>query len=136
MRTINLIIIHCTATPRGRAVSMDELRRWHRAQGWTDVGYHYLIGLDGTISEGRPLEQVGAHCRGYNAHSIGVCYVGGLSTDGRTPLDTRTSEQRSSMTVLLRRLKQMFPKARVCGHHDLNPAKACPCFNVGREFGC
>lgn len=136
MRTINLIIIHCTATPRGRAVSMDELRRWHRAQGWTDVGYHYLIGLDGTISEGRPLEQVGAHCRGYNAHSIGVCYVGGLSTDGRTPLDTRTSEQRSSMTVLLRRLKQMFPKARVCGHHDLNPAKACPCFDVGREFGC
>lgn len=136
MRTINLIIIHCTATPRGRAVSMDELRRWHRAQGWTDVGYHYLIGLDGTISEGRPLEQVGAHCRGYNAHSIGVCYVGGLSTDGRTPLDTRTSEQRSSMTVLLRRLKQMFPKARVCGHHDLNPAKVCPCFDVGREFGC
>ncbi len=135
MRDIREIIIHCTATPRGRAVTVDELRRWHRAQGWSDVGYHYIIYLDGSVHAGRPLATPGAHCRGHNQHSIGVCYVGGLSSDGTTPLDTRTNEQRLSMTQLLRLLRHRFPNADIVGHCDINPAKACPCFNVRREFG-
>lgn len=76
MRKIDDIIIHCTATAEGRDVSVADIRRWHKARGFVDVGYHYVVYLDGSVHEGRPLAQVGAHCRGHNAHSVGVCYVG------------------------------------------------------------
>ena len=82
MRKIDDIIIHCTATAEGRDVSVADIRRWHKARGFVDVGYHYVVYLDGSVHEGRPLAQVGAHCRGHNAHSVGVCYVGGLAADG------------------------------------------------------
>lgn len=133
MRQIKEIIVHCTATPRGRKVTAKDIDRWHRARGFRCIGYHYVIRLDGTIEEGRAESQIGAHCTGHNAHSIGVCYVGGLSTDGKTALDTRTDEQRVAMTQLINRLRERYPGAKVYGHRDF-AAKECPCFDVHKEF--
>ena len=113
MRKIDDIIIHCTATAEGRDVSVADIRRWHKARGFVDVGYHYVVYLDGSVHEGRPLAQVGAHCRGHNAHSVGVCYVGGLAADGRTPKDTRTARQRVALKALVQLLRLNFPGAGV-----------------------
>ncbi|MFS2637588.1 N-acetylmuramoyl-L-alanine amidase, partial [Bacteroides thetaiotaomicron] len=104
-----------------------------RHRGFRDIGYHFYITRDGEIHPGRPLEKVGAHCRNHNAHSIGICYEGGLDADGRTK-DTRTLEQRGSLLALIRELRKRFPKALIVGHHDLNPMKECPCFRCVEEY--
>ena len=132
MRTINEIIIHCTATPEGREVTVEELRRWHRAKGWADVGYHYVIYLDGSVHEGRPVWQSGAHTSGHNAHSIGVCYVGGCDAKMQ-PKDTRTALQKASMLNLLKKLLTLYPGATLHGHREY-AAKACPSFDVKEEY--
>ncbi len=130
MRTITLIIIHCSATPQGSSLSFEECRRDHiMHRHFRDIGYHYYITRDGVVHEGRPIEKVGAHCQGHNSHSIGVCYEGGLDANGK-PADTRTDAQRKALKSLIEDLHQRFPKALIVGHHDLNPAKACPCFVV------
>ena len=134
MRKITEIILHCSATAEGLDFSVRDIRAWHKAQGWADVGYHYVVRLDGTVQEGRPLEQAGAHCKGHNAASIGICYIGGLAADGRTPKDTRTTAQRAALRALVTRLRRQFPAATVHGHNEF-AAKACPCFNVRAEFG-
>lgn len=110
-------------------MSVADIRRWHLARGFVDVGYHYVVYLDGSVHEGRPLAQVGAHCRGHNAHSVGVCYVGGLAADGRTPKDTRTARQRVALEALVQLLRLNFPGAGVHGHNAY-AAKACPCYEV------
>ena len=133
MRNINEIIIHCAATPEGRAFTVDDIRRWHKAQGFRDVGYHYVGGLDGAVFPGRPLNEVGAHCKGHNAHSIGICYIGGLTADGKQPKDTRTPSQRIALEALVLLLRLRFPRATVHGHREF-AAKACPCFEVKDEF--
>ena len=132
MRKIEKIIVHCTATPEGRDVSVADVTRWHRARGFRTIGYHYLIGLDGRVHPGRPLEQVGAHCVGQNATSVGVCYVGGCDKQMR-PKDTRTAAQRESLRELVSELKARFPGATVHGHREF-AAKACPSFDVGKEL--
>ena len=130
MRTITLIIIHCSATPQGSSLSFEECRRDHiMHRHFRDIGYHYYITRDGVVHEGRPIEKVGAHCEGHNSHSIGVCYEGGLDAN-RKPADTRTDAQRKALKSLIEDLHQRFPKALIVGHHDLNPAKACPSFIV------
>ena len=147
MRTINLIVVHCTATPEGRDVTTADIDRQHRQRGFTSIGYHYVIYRDGTLHLGRPVTEVGAHVRGYNRYSIGVAYVGGLASDGRTPKDTRTPEQRQALRNLLARLKSRFTSACICGHRDLSPdvnrngriepsewLKACPCFDATAEY--
>ncbi len=133
MRKINDIIIHCTATPQGREVTIDELRRWHRQRGFADVGYHYLVHLDGTVEAGRPLAKAGAHCLGHNAHSIGIAYAGGCRSDGTTPADTRTPAQRTALQKLTLQLLRQYPGAGVHGHNDY-AAKACPSFSVKKEL--
>lgn len=135
MRTVTLLIIHCSATPQGVRLSFEQCRRDHILhRRFSDIGYHFYLTRDGEIHRGRPLEKVGAHCRNHNRHSIGICYEGGLTADGH-PADTRTREQKASLVALLRELRRMFPKALVVGHHDLDPQKACPCFNVVAEYG-
>lgn len=134
MRTVTLIIVHCSANKAGSALRLADIDRYHRSLGWKGCGYHYVIPTDGTIEKGRPEEAVGAHCTGHNRHSIGVCYIGGLAADGKTPQDTRTSEQRASLKRLLRELHGRYPKALIVGHHDLNPQKACPCFDAVSEY--
>lgn len=133
MRDIKKIIIHCTATPRGREVTVSDIDRWHRARGWAGIGYHYVIYPNGAIHPGRPEHKAGAHCAGHNASSIGIVYVGGLETDGVTPADTRTEAQRSSIRTLVSGLRSRFPGATIHGHNEF-AAKACPCFDVASEF--
>lgn len=133
MRPINKIIVHCTATPEGRDVTVEEIDAWHRKRGFKSIGYHYVIYLDGSIHKGREDDKIGAHCVGYNSRSLGVCYVGGLAKDGKTPKDTRTEEQKESLRKLLRMLKTKYPEARIFGHRDF-AAKACPCFDATKEY--
>lgn len=133
MRKIDKIIIHCSATPRGRDVKAAEIDRWHRERGFKCIGYHYVIGIDGSIERGRDETIVGAHCKGQNGGSIGICYVGGLSSDGKVAMDTRSDEQRVAMTRLVMELRERYPGAKVYGHRDF-AAKECPCFDVHREF--
>ena len=132
MRKINEIIVHCTATKEGQHFTVDDVRRWHLERKFVDIGYHYLVLLDGTIQEGRPIETIGAHCVGHNAHSIGVCYVGGLDKNGKAA-DTRTPEQKASLFHLLTELKQRYPAAAIHGHRDF-ASKACPCFDATQEY--
>ena len=133
MRIITLIIIHCSAVGPGQQSSASDINRWHRARGWKGIGYHYVVRRDGTVEEGRPLEQVGSHCQYHNRHSIGICYEGGLNAEGR-PEDTRTKAQKAAMRKLLERLHVQFPKALIVGHNVFNPMKTCPCFNAQEEY--
>ena len=133
MRNINKIIIHCSATPEGKAFSVEDIRRWHLQRGFADIGYHFVMYLDGTVNVGRPLAKAGAHCKGNNAHSIGVCYIGGVATDGKTPKDTRTEAQKRSLVRLITELRQQFPNASVHGHREF-ANKACPSFNARDEY--
>lgn len=136
MRRIDEIIIHCAATPEGRADTAEDIRRWHTApkpkgNGWKDIGYHFVILLDGTIQQGRKIELAGAHCTGHNRFSIGVCYIGGKTKDGKTSKDTRTEAQNAALKELVIKLQQLYqiPLENIHGHnHYAN--KACPCFDV------
>ena len=133
MRTIDKIIIHCSATLPGQRVDVETITRWHKQRGFKTIGYHFFIDRSGTIHAGRPLEQQGAHCKGQNAHSIGICYEGGLNKEGK-PYDTRTILQRIAMKELVAQLLGQFPDATVHGHREF-ANKACPCFDVKAEFG-
>ena len=131
-RKINEIILHCTATPEGREVSLQELHRWHVDRGFIGIGYHFVIHIDGTIEAARPLYMVGAHCLGHNANSIGISYVGGVIGKDK-PKDTRTPVQKRQIWNLVLYLLKYFPSATVHGHYEY-AAKACPCFNVQKEW--
>lgn len=128
MRKIDQIIIHCSATPEGRNVTVADIDRWHRARGFQGIGYHYVVYLDGTIAAGRDEQLAGAHCRGHNQRSIGVCYVGGCDA-GMCPKDTRTPAQRAALRCLVSELQQRYPGATVHGHREF-AAKACPSFDI------
>lgn len=133
MRSITLIVVHCSANRAGSALRLADIDRHHRSLGWKGCGYHYVIPTDGTLEAGRPEAEVGAHCRHHNRHSIGICYIGGLSADG-TPADTRTEAQRATLRRLLASLHRRFPRALIVGHRDLDPLKACPCFDAAKEY--
>ena len=133
MRKITEIIIHCSDTPAGRHFTVQDIDHWHRARGFSSIGYHYVIYLDGSIHLGRPVENIGAHCLRHNAHSIGVCYIGGLDADTLEPADTRTPEQRTALRELLAKLQEQYPGATVHGHNEFAD-KACPCFRVRTEL--
>jgi N-acetylmuramoyl-L-alanine amidase len=133
MRTINEIIVHCSATPEGKDFTIADIDRWHRQRGFTKIGYHYVIYRDGTIHVGRNESEVGAHCLGHNQNSIGICYIGGLSSDGKTPKDTRTDAQKKALTTLLQALKKKYPSASIHGHRDF-AKKACPSFDATKEY--
>lgn len=130
-RKIETVVIHCSATPQGRVHTAADIRAWHKTKGWSDIGYHFVIRLDGTVEKGRPLDVAGAHVSGHNLYSIGVCYVGGVAKDGKTAKDTRTPAQKAAMRKLVDELLAKYPNAKVCGHRDFpGVAKACPSFSV------
>ena len=133
MRKINEIIIHCADTPEGRNDKAADIDRWHKAQGWQGIGYHYVIDLDGTIEPARDIEKAGAHCTGHNANSIGIVYIGGRCKDAGTPKDTRTDAQKASLVLLLKYLRAKYPDAKIYGHRDF-AQKACPCFDAKEEY--
>ena len=133
MRNINKIIIHCSATPEGKNFTVKQIDACHRQRGFNGIGYHFVIYLDGSVHVGRALAKAGAHCKGYNAHSIGVCYIGGVASDGKTPKDTRTDAQKASLVKLITELRQQFRNASVHGHREF-ANKACPCFDARKEY--
>lgn len=146
MRKIDMIVIHCSATRADVPLSPRQLDEMHRQRGFDGCGYHYYVRRDGEICTMRLVDRPGAHAKGYNQHSIGVCYEGGLDEQGR-PADTRTELQKRSLRVLVRVLAMDFQTRRIVGHRDLSPdldgdgviepeewTKVCPCFDVGTEL--
>ena len=133
MRDINKIILHCSATREGQDISTETIRGWHvNERGWSDIGYHYVILLDGTVDKARPVERQGAHVRGHNKGSIGICYVGGCYAD-MNPKDTRTDLQKESLTELISYLMDSYEDATLHGHNEFS-SKACPSFNVKEQY--
>lgn len=135
MRKITHVVIHCTATPEGRPHTVADVRKWHKAKGWADIGYHWLIRLDGTIEQGRSEAIAGAHVEGWNATTIGVVYVGGVDAVNFKPKDTRTKEQKAALRSLIAKLRRQYPGAEVLGHRDFPKVnKACPSFDARKEY--
>lgn len=132
MRNINKIIVHCTATKEGKAFNVADITRWHKQRGFATIGYHWVVLLDGTIQQGRAEMTMGAHCKGHNANSIGICYIGGLDENGNSK-DTRTPEQKKALLELLKRLKKDYPNATIHGHREF-ANKDCPCFDAKNEY--
>lgn len=132
-RAINEIIIHCTATPEGRDVSVDAIRGWHKAQGWKDIGYHFVVMLDGTVLSGRPENQIGSHVAGHNTGTLGVVYVGGVARDDATAKDTRTPAQTTALMELCRALLARYPSVKKITGHNQYANKACPSFDVRKD---
>lgn len=153
MNKIDSIIIHCSATKAGKDFKAKDIDRMHKQRGFNQIGYHYIIDLDGTIETGRPLTSWGAHCNtkgfsnsSYNKHSVGICYIGGLDKNGK-PADTRTEAQKQALHQLVAELCQKYQILEILGHRDTSPdldgdgevepqewIKHCPCFDVGEEF--
>lgn len=133
MRKINEIIVHCSATREGQDISVDTIRVWHIKRGWSDIGYHFVIYLDGSVHEGRPLEKIGAHTIGHNANSIGVCYIGGMNKEYTKAKDTRTAAQKESLKKLLLSYKKKYKDIKIYGHRDF-ANKACPSFDATSEY--
>lgn len=150
-RKIDKIIIHCSATPEGKDMTVKQIDNMHRKRGFAGIGYHFVIYRDGSIHDGRDISKVGAHTTGYNTGSIGICYIGGLDKTGKKIKDTRTYQQENAMFQLVRKLMQMYPIKEVKGHRDYSPdtngdgviskyewIKGCPCFEVSefmRDYG-
>lgn len=146
-RVITDIVVHCTASAYGSDLSAADIRRTHiKDKGFADIGYHYVVRLDGKIEPGRDVDKIGAHVRDYNSHSIGVVYVGGLDKDGNAK-DTRTELQKNALLNLLLDLRKLYPKAKISGHRDFSPdkngdgiispcewIKSCPCFDAKHEY--
>jgi N-acetylmuramoyl-L-alanine amidase len=134
MRKITKIIVHCSATQEGANFDVQDIRRWHKQRGFKDIGYHYIITLDGDIQIGRDIQEPGAHAKGYNKNSIAICYIGGLDKN-LTPKDTRNIYQKLALKMMISGLKTNFPDAVILGHRDLpNVKKACPCFDAKEEY--
>ena len=127
-RKINKIIIHCSATQEGKDYTVNQIKQWHLARNFSDIGYHYVIYRDGSIHRGRSDDKVGAHTTGYNSNSIGICYIGGLDKNNN-PKDTRTEAQKQALVQLIKELKQKYPLATIHGHNEF-ANKACPSFIV------
>lgn len=147
MRKINEIIVHCSATAEGKDYTVADIDRWHRARGFKKIGYHYVVYRDGSVHVGRSENEVGAHCQGHNANSIGVCYIGGLAADGKAAKDTRTPAQKQALKKLLIQLKKKYPGVKILGHRDTSPdknhdgkiekwewVKECPSFDAKTEY--
>lgn len=134
-RTIKYIVVHCTATPEGREHTAQDIDRWHKQRGFKEIGYNYVVKLDGTIELGRDVDKIPAHVEGYNANSIGITYVGGVDKDKFRAKDTRTEAQKKSLMVLLKELRKLYPTAQILGHRDFKGVnKACPSFDAKEEY--
>lgn len=132
-RRIDTIIVHCAATPPSMDIGVREIRKWHQGRGWRDIGYHYVIRRDGTLESGRDLDEPGAHAKGYNADSVGVCLVGGVDEMGK-PDANFTFAQYKTLHSLLARMKKHQTLLSIMGHRDISD-KACPCFDIHQFAG-
>ncbi len=134
MRKIEYVAIHCAATKPSMDVPVERIKKWHLKKGWSDIGYHFYITRDGVIHKGRAEEVVGAHVRGFNSKSIGICYEGGINEAGR-PEDNRTDDQKKSLVYLINIMKRKYKGCIVQGHRDFpGVSKACPSFDAKNEY--
>lgn len=134
MKDVLYIVVHCSDTRVSQKVTVDDIRRWHLARNFADIGYHWVIDQEGNISQGRDEQFAGEHVKHYNQHAIGVCYIGGKDECGKHA-DTRTPQQKAALWFLLKDLKASYPKAKIVGHRDFpNVAKVCPCFDARTEY--
>lgn len=125
----NWLVIHCSATRAVMDVGVKEITQWHRAQGWSGCGYHYVIRRSGKVEAGRPVDAIGSHVKGHNVDSVGICLAGGLNNETFKPENNYTPQQWDTLRKLLTGLLKKYPKAKVLGHRDFaGVAKACPCF--------
>lgn len=135
MRTIKQIVIHCADTPEGKEFDSGDIKAWHLERGFSDIGYHYVILLDGTIEIGRDLNRAGAHAKGINKTSIGICYIGGKNKEFTEAKDTRTEAQKASFEHLLNTLVRIYPSAEIMGHYQaVETSKTCPSFDAREEY--
>ncbi|WP_448955702.1 N-acetylmuramoyl-L-alanine amidase [Labrys neptuniae] len=145
-KSTSYLVVHCTATPEGKDFTAADIDRMHRQRGFTMIGYHYIIRLDGRVEPGRPENAVGAHVEGHNANSVGISYIGGVDAKGKAK-DTRTAAQKSAMVRLLKELRIRYPNTKILGHRDFSPdlngngkvdpnerIKECPCFDAIPEY--
>ena len=145
-RPMHTIVVHCSATKEGKSYTPADIKKWHLARGFKDIGYHFVVMLDGTIELGRPLNQVGAHVANANTGTIGICYIGGLDSNGK-PKDTRTDAQKEALLKLINMLKENISIKAIKGHRDYSKdlngngiiekheyIKMCPCFEVKDEY--
>lgn len=147
MRKINLIVIHCSATPVDHDYTPEQMARDHRERGFNSAGYHYYVRKSGYVVHLRPLDEAGAHLEGHNANSVGICYEGGLDVNGK-PADTRTAQQKQSLLQIISELKALYTDIKkIAGHRDFSPdkdgdgviepnewTKKCPCFDAAKEY--
>lgn len=146
-RRTDYIVIHCSATGPTSDIGADEINEWHKAKGWSSIGYHAVIRRDGEIEFGRHFDEIGAHVQGQNARSVGICMVGGVDAEGKAE-NNFTEEQFESLDILVAMLRRAYPQAEVLGHRDLSPdldgdglierhewLKECPCWNVRERYG-
>ena len=131
MRKIDMIIVHCSATKKGMDIGISEIDAWHKERGFNGVGYHYVIRRDGVIEFGRKHGDIGAHCKGKNANSLGICLVGGINNMGEAE-NNFSDVQFESLGSLLNELVHEYKISQIHGHKDF-ANKACPCFDV-QEF--
>lgn len=127
--TTKYLVVHCAATKPTMDIGLREIRQWHRERGWLDIGYHFVIRRDGKVETGRPHDVIGAHVEGHNYESLGICMAGGIDAKGK-PENNFTPAQFESLRALLDKLKVDYPSAKIVGHRDLDPKKACPSFDV------
>ena len=131
---VRFLIVHCSATRYDHDYTVKQMLRDHKARGFRTIGYHFYIRESGIVTQHRRLLEVGAHARGFNRCSIGICYEGGLDEQGN-PADTRTPQQKTALLELLWKLHRLFPTALVVGHRDLSGVKkTCPCFDASGEY--
>ena len=138
MRSITLIVIHCSSVRPYQTSSAAQIDDWHKRRvthgiHWKGIGYHFVVRRDGTVEKGRPLWEPGAHVVGHNKYSIGICYEGGKDNSGKD-VDTRTPKQKKALRELLEKLHGQFPCAVIVGHRDLAPDRKCPCFDAVTEY--
>ena len=142
-KSTRYIVLHCSATRAKQDIDAATIRKWHKSQGWADIGYHYVIRRDGRVERGRPVDEIGAHVAGHNANTLGICLVGGLNNVTAKPEDNFTAEQKSALAKLCADLLRRYPRATILGHRDLSPdrdkngvitpneyLKSCPCFDA------
>ena len=131
-RDITHIVIHCSATVAGRHYDARTIHQWHKdGNGWSGIGYHYVVCTGGTIEIGRNVDYDGAHVYGHNANSIGICLIGGLGEDTEPRENAFTKDQYMVLDDMLRKMMCMYPKAKILGHRDFDGVKkACPCMDV------
>ena len=148
MRELNTFVVHCSATRSSQDIDVNQIREMHLQRGWSDIGYHFVIKRDGTLEVGRPISRAGAHVKGHNANSVGVCLVGGLNEETGKPENNFTKAQFDQLEELIETFLQVYPSIeKVCGHRDLSPdldgdgvveqhewLKQCPCFDVREKF--